>query len=148
MKVLVDTSIWSHGLRRRTGGDAASTAELASLVQDGRVAMIGPIRQELLSGIKERAHFERLREHLSAFPDTEILSDSDDSLEVKAVHRRDGLARTYTLRKDMFASGDYRHLVEVHQDLLKQVGRPPFTVGFGDKTNEAESFAELIRMQK
>lgn len=75
MKVLVDTSIWSHGLRRRTGGDAASTAELASLVQDGRVAMIGPIRQELLSGIKERAQFERLREHLSAFPDTEIVSE-------------------------------------------------------------------------
>lgn len=75
MKVLVDTSIWSHGLRRRTGGDAASTAELASLVQDGRVAMIGPIRQELLSGIRERAQFERLREHLSAFPDTEITSE-------------------------------------------------------------------------
>jgi predicted nucleic acid-binding protein len=74
MKVLVDTSIWSHGLRRRTGGDAASTAELASLVQDGRVAMIGPVRQELLSGIKEHAQFERLREHLSAFPDTEITS--------------------------------------------------------------------------
>ena len=75
MKVLVDTSIWSHGLRRRTGGDAASTAELASLVEDGRVAMIGPVRQELLSGIKERAQFERLREHLSAFPDTEITSE-------------------------------------------------------------------------
>lgn len=75
MKVLVDTSIWSHGLRRRAGGgDPASTAELAALVQDGRVAMIGAIRQELLSGIKERAQFDRVRDHLSAFPDTEILS--------------------------------------------------------------------------
>lgn len=77
MKVLVDTSIWSLGLRRRKpGGDPASTAtaELAALVEDGRVAMIGPIRQELLSGVKERAQFERLREHLSAFPDTEITS--------------------------------------------------------------------------
>ncbi|HEX6094967.1 MAG TPA: PIN domain-containing protein [Thermoanaerobaculia bacterium] len=72
MRVLVDTSIWSHGLRRKSGGDPASTAELVALVEDGRVAMIGPIRQELLSGIKERAQFERLREHLSAFPDTEI----------------------------------------------------------------------------
>ena len=75
MKVLVDTSIWSLGLRRRSGGDPVSTAELATLVQDGRVAMIGPIRQELLSGIKERAQFERLREHLSAFPDTEITTE-------------------------------------------------------------------------
>lgn len=75
MKVLVDTSIWSLGLRRKASsgrGDAAPVAELAALVEDGRVAMIGPIRQELLSGIRERAHFERLREHLSAFPDVEI----------------------------------------------------------------------------
>jgi len=34
--------------------------------------MIGPIRQEILSGIKERAHFERLRESMRAFIDTEI----------------------------------------------------------------------------
>ena len=74
MKVLVDTSIWSLSLRRRNGGQAAPVAELASLVEDGRVAMIGPIRQELLSGIKEAAHFERLRDHLNAFPDTEITS--------------------------------------------------------------------------
>jgi predicted nucleic acid-binding protein len=34
--------------------------------------MIGPVRQEVLSGIKERAQYERLREHLRAFPDVEI----------------------------------------------------------------------------
>ena len=34
--------------------------------------MIGPIRQELLSGIKERAQFDRLREHLRAFPDMPV----------------------------------------------------------------------------
>jgi predicted nucleic acid-binding protein len=44
-------------------------------VEDGRVALIGPVRQELLSGIKERAQFDRLREHLHVFPDTEITSD-------------------------------------------------------------------------
>jgi predicted nucleic acid-binding protein len=76
MKVLVDTPIWSLALRRKTRQENASTkSELASLVEDGRVAMIGPIRQEVLSGIKERAHFDRLREHLRAFSDTEITSD-------------------------------------------------------------------------
>ena len=49
--------------------------ELASLIADGRVAMIGAIRQELLSGIKEHAHFERVRDHLRAFSDIEITSD-------------------------------------------------------------------------
>lgn len=80
MKVLVDTPIWSVALRRRNRTEhAASTSELASLVQDGRVAIIGPIRQELLSGIREHAQFERLREHLRAFSDTEITTDDYES---------------------------------------------------------------------
>jgi predicted nucleic acid-binding protein len=75
MKVLVDTAVWSLALRRKSrGGNDAVVSELASLVQDGRVVMIGPVRQELLSGIRERAHFESLREHLRAFPDSEITS--------------------------------------------------------------------------
>lgn len=76
MKVLIDTSVWSLALRRkRTAKQDPAITELASLVEDGRVAMIGAIRQELLSGVRERAHFDRLREHLHAFSDTEIASD-------------------------------------------------------------------------
>jgi predicted nucleic acid-binding protein len=76
MKVLVDTAIWSLALRRRQRSqNDSATAELSALVEDGRVAMIGPVRQELLSGVKESAQFERLRDHLRAFPDTEIESD-------------------------------------------------------------------------
>lgn len=72
MKVLVDTPIWSAALRRQSRPETASLkSDLVSLVDDGRVAIIGAIRQELLSGIKERAQFERLREYLRAFPDTE-----------------------------------------------------------------------------
>ena len=81
MKVLVDTPIWSLALRRRKRADDAATAtELASLVEDGRVVLIGPIRQELLSGIKEEAQFSRLREHLRAFPDADIVAhDYEDA---------------------------------------------------------------------
>ena len=73
MRVLIDTPIWSLALRRRnrTANDPR-TSELASLIEDGRVTIIGAIRQEILSGIKERSQFERLREHLRAFPDTEV----------------------------------------------------------------------------
>lgn len=75
MKVLVDTAIWSLALRRRSrAANDDVVSELASLVKDGRVVMIGQIRQELLSGIRERAQFETLREHLRAFPDSEIAS--------------------------------------------------------------------------
>jgi predicted nucleic acid-binding protein len=75
VKVLVDTPIWSLALRRKHRPENASIQmELASLIADGRVAMIGAIRQELLSGIKARAQFDRLRENLRGFPDIEITS--------------------------------------------------------------------------
>ncbi len=77
MKVLVDTSVWSLALRRK---DAASLspeeqrlkAELAQALQDGRVAMIGMIRQELLSGIKDLAQYEKVKDSLDAFLDEPI----------------------------------------------------------------------------
>lgn len=73
MKVLVDTAIWSLALRRRGDTyDEPLVTELATLIEEGRVAMVGPVRQELLSGIRDAAHFDRLRDHLRAFADTGI----------------------------------------------------------------------------
>ena len=87
MKVLVDTSVWSLALRHRKKATRLPVVdELASLVQDGRVIMLGPIRQELLSGIKERAQFEKLRDHLRAFPDTPLTSQ--DHEEAAALFNR------------------------------------------------------------
>ena len=75
MKILVDTSVWSLALRRtaRTGDDPA-VQELRQLVDEGRVAIIGPIRQELLSGIKTLEWYGRLRDHLRAFADERLES--------------------------------------------------------------------------
>lgn len=76
MRVLVDTSVWSLALRRKPSAAGTPVRDsLATLVEDGRVAMIGPIRQELLSGIKEPAQFDRLREHLHAFSDIELTQE-------------------------------------------------------------------------
>jgi predicted nucleic acid-binding protein len=72
MKVLVDTSVWSLALRRRARVEAPAVQELRSLVDEGRVAMIGPIRQELLSGLRTPESFERLRDHLQPFPDERL----------------------------------------------------------------------------
>ncbi|MBC7611044.1 MAG: PIN domain-containing protein [Polaromonas sp.] len=71
MQVVVDTSVWSLVLRRRAvPGDAdAATLTLKDLVSDARAMLIGPVRQELLSGIKDPAQFEKLRSALAAFPD-------------------------------------------------------------------------------
>lgn len=76
MSVLVDTSVWSLALRRGVPQDGAEVRELRALIQEGRVAMMGPIRQELLSGIRGEAQFRQLRERLRAFADLP-LSSSD-----------------------------------------------------------------------
>lgn len=72
MRVLVDTSVWSLALRRDPHGHHRAVEELKALVADHRVEMIGPIRQELLSGIRNASQFERLQNHLTAFPDIPI----------------------------------------------------------------------------
>jgi len=73
MNVLVDTSVWSLALRRRrsppSGTTAAITRELELLIRHGRARLIGPIRQELLSGLSDPTQFTILRDRLRAFPD-------------------------------------------------------------------------------
>jgi predicted nucleic acid-binding protein len=72
MKVLVDTSVWSLALRRRPSLQDPAVLELRALIDEGRVAMIGAIRQELLSGIRTMDSFHRLREHLRYFADEQL----------------------------------------------------------------------------
>ena len=69
MKVLVDTSVWSLALRRSRAQTHPVVEELRHLIDEGRVAIVGPIRQELLSGVKESNRFAELRDHLQAFSD-------------------------------------------------------------------------------
>jgi predicted nucleic acid-binding protein len=76
MKVLVDTSVWSLSLRRRTPVDDSVVRELIELVREGRASILAAIRQELLNGVRERAVFDRLRDKLRAFPD-ETLDTAD-----------------------------------------------------------------------
>ncbi len=72
MNVLVDTSIWSLALRRRAAHGEAETAELVELIREGRVAMMGAIRQEILSGIRAAEQYKKLRDRLRAFADLEL----------------------------------------------------------------------------
>jgi predicted nucleic acid-binding protein len=74
VNVLVDTSVWSLSLRRAKRVDDTASKELAELIREGRVVIMGSIRQELLSGIKVKSQFELLRDHLRAFSDLNLES--------------------------------------------------------------------------
>jgi predicted nucleic acid-binding protein len=72
MKIIVDTCVWSLALRRRVSKSNAYVEELKNLIEEVRVQLIGPIRQELLSGIKSKKQFHTLKLHLETFEDIEI----------------------------------------------------------------------------
>ena len=74
MKVLADTSVWSEVLRRKNPNFERAT-QLKDLINDGRVVIIGPIRQELISGISEEKDFQRLKGVLSSFEDIALTSE-------------------------------------------------------------------------
>lgn len=82
MNVLVDTSVWSLALRRAKRIDNPAPLELAELIREGRVVMLAPVRQELLSGIRLKAQFELLRDHLRSFPDLELVTEDYEDAAV------------------------------------------------------------------
>ena len=69
MRVLVDTSVWSLALRRAAPAQNPDAEELKRLISSHLVEIIGPIRQELLSGVRDQAQFDVLESHLTCFPD-------------------------------------------------------------------------------
>jgi predicted nucleic acid-binding protein len=78
LSCLVDTSVWSLSLRRNPShliSDQRSiVAELTALIGEDRAFLIGVVRQEVLSGIRHQAQFEKLRELLQSFPDVVLIS--------------------------------------------------------------------------
>lgn len=73
MKVLVDTPIWSYALRSQRKGYQSEIHSLTSLIRDQRAVIIGPIRQEILSGYSDFHKYQIIREKLSFFENTPIL---------------------------------------------------------------------------
>lgn len=97
MMVLVDTPIWSLALRRAPKNlsreQEALRNELAELIREGRAQLLGPIRQELLSGIRHAAQFRRLRQHLRAFEDVPLATrDYEEAAHASNQCRAAGVA--------------------------------------------------------
>jgi predicted nucleic acid-binding protein len=96
VKVLVDTSVWSLAFRRRAPAHP-SVDELRRLITAGRAAIIGPVRQEVLSGVRDTTTFERLRDRLGAFPDEVVTAeDYEQAAEFFNTCRAKGLQGSNT----------------------------------------------------
>jgi DNA gyrase subunit B len=122
---------WGSSLQADFGHETVRFLEESSLLDEG-VATIGAAR-DLLQGPDNPAE---------PF-DTEVLESDDELVVVKAIERKSGLARTHRLPAALFSHHDYRKFAEVHEALLKQVGRPPFAIKRGERRNAALSFEAL-----
>ena len=74
MKVLVDTCVWSYALRRKNP-KLGIERKLREIITDGRLSIIGPVRQEILSGISNENQFDSLKEYLSPFEDIPLSTE-------------------------------------------------------------------------
>lgn len=74
MKVLVDTCVWSYALRRKNP-KLEIERKLREIITDGRLSIIGPVRQEILSGISNENQFDSLKEYLSPFEDIPLSTE-------------------------------------------------------------------------
>jgi len=97
MKVLIDTPIWSLALRRKPRDLSAQEQHLIQvlqeLIQDGRAQLLGPIRQELLSGIRDEERFHKLRSYLRAFDEPKLESqDYEEAAHMNNQCRARGVA--------------------------------------------------------
>jgi DNA gyrase subunit B len=122
---------WGSSLQAEFGHEAVRFLEESNLL-DEAVGSVTAAARLLGAEAPEGAPF-----------DTEVLQASDQLVVVKAIERQSGLARTHRLPAELFSHYDYRKFVEVHEALLKQVGRPPFQIQLGGRRNVALSFQAL-----
>ena len=99
MKILVDTSVWSLMLGRDPASlnqiESGIVRELKDVVNDGRAQIIGPIREELLSGIKAEQQFDALQQKLGVFDDHVLTTrDYENAARAATLCTRAGVAAT------------------------------------------------------
>jgi len=86
-------------LRRRAADLAQNERRLVQLlyeiVDEGRAQLLGSVRQELLSGLREDAQFRRLRDYLRDFPDIALaMEDYEEAARASNECRKSGIAST------------------------------------------------------
>lgn len=129
MKVLVDTSIWSLALRRKSAdlsvGEQSLVHQLRNLIQQDRAQLPGVVRQEILSGIRHPEQFEKIRAFLRPFPeepldieDYEMAAQVNNTCRSKgvAVSGVDALICAIALRKEspiFTTDSDFKHYARV-----------------------------------
>ncbi len=122
---------WASSLRAAHGHDMVQFLEESALLDEQALDAERAI--ELLSreGVEGETH------------QTELVSEDERVLRVKAIETRTGFARTHEIDRGLFDSQEYRQLARVHAQLLELAGTPAFDVRLSDAQETAPSFEAL-----
>ncbi|MGI9557510.1 MAG: DNA gyrase subunit B, partial [Solirubrobacterales bacterium] len=131
-RLLKEHEGWSSSLQAEFGRETVTFLDESGILAAGVATLAGA--KKLLTTKRKGAPLE-----------FKLGKGSKKQLKVKATHKKTGLAKTHELPASLFKSNDYRKLVDVHANLAKQIGTPPFTVTLEPKSSEAASFLELRR---
>jgi DNA gyrase subunit B len=74
---------------------------------------------------------------------TEVLSEDETEVVVRAIENRSGLARTHKLSHTLLVAHEYRQLLRLHEQIVALAGTPPFQISLGDHHDEALTFSQL-----
>ena len=97
--ILIDTTIWSKAYRRKKNADEDRliVKELYAILDSEEEVLIGPVRQELLSGISNENVLRDLALKLSGFNNYEVqLTDHDLAAEYYNICLRNGIQGSQT----------------------------------------------------
>jgi DNA gyrase subunit B len=124
---------WASSLQADFGHEAVRFLQVSHLLDEGATDA-GAVIELLSKKTPEGEPYE-----------TELVSEDATELVIRAIERKTGSASTHRLRREMFASSEYRSFARVHGELLQLAGTPPFKVTLGKKEDEAVSFEDLRR---
>jgi DNA gyrase subunit B len=122
---------WALALRGHYGHGAVQFLEESSLLSEQVTTAEGAVEWLARAGVDGDTHA------------TELLSDVDGVIRVKAIEAKTGFALTHRLEHELFDSQEYRQLARVHQQLVELAGAPAFEVRLGDAQETAPSFESL-----
>jgi len=112
--ILIDTTIWSKAYRRKKPviGDQAVIKELYKILDEENEILIGPVRQELLSGISNKSVFNDLAVKLNGFNNYEVqLADHDLAADYYNICLSSGIQGSQT--DFLICAVGYRYNLEI-----------------------------------
>ncbi len=125
---------WAAALRAAHGHGVVSFLQQARLLEEGIVDVDGLLRLIDTGGEQgENGHAYTAK----------LVVESPEEIVVRTIEEKTGLATTHHVRRTTLQATEYHNLAEVHRDLAELVGTPPFTIRYGETTNNAASFDDL-----